>query len=724
MPPKSSSNVAANVAGCDWSCVREQLFFTRMITHRGGLHREAELPHPRRDEDVSYQSVNSNYRCQPCKIGKHYARIVVRPKKREAQGERAIMSNSSSQCQTESRVPPASAWVRLLRSYGPSSNNLTMFDEYVVGAIGRAKVQPIRLSTPQLDKMVHHIESKVPGSVLIAGTAGDGKTYHCRALWTRLGGDSKEWASKGNVKELSLNDGRLVVFIKDLSEFNGEESDLPLLRLEKSVLGGDDSEVIILAANHGQLLDRLRDLGKRQGRVHPLRKPLQDHFLKASSAPVRLSVFDLSSTTRETLDEVVKVVAGHPEWNNCKDCFLIANGKVCPIDENRRRLLGEDTGRQFTRRLGDLVEIARLNGLHLPVRDLLALCSNIVLGYSDAKEAKENLMTCADVAKIQEGMNIGKANIYANAFGSNLPKRRASDRPVFRAMASFGVGVETTNAVDGLLVYGKDDSRLQADFELLVGNDPIYGASVEFRAAQDAYLEGHEGMRLEGGASEFLDMLEAQRRRLYFTLPETNPGYLYWSMTVFCFAGDYLEIIEALKAKAPVSEKTRGCITKGLNRVITGLLLENVDRIFIASSGGLTQSRVSVLCEHETSSRRHRGMGMAIKLDEETGRPQLEVSLSPSLGHSVVFDLTPIRHEFLSRVANGALPASFSNECLEDLLAFKAKLLRKAELVRKVGFAEDDEEIYSDTSSLTLNFIDIEPGGRAFTRPVNVERGV
>ncbi|MEI2679105.1 MAG: hypothetical protein V9G29_15375 [Burkholderiaceae bacterium] len=80
--------------------------------------------------------------------------------------------------------------------------------------------------------------------------------------------------SKGNVKEHRLADGRLAVFIKDLSEFNGQESDLPLQRLEKSVLGGDDSEVVILAANHGQLLDRLRDLGKRQGRTHPLRKPL------------------------------------------------------------------------------------------------------------------------------------------------------------------------------------------------------------------------------------------------------------------------------------------------------------------------------------------------------------------------------------------------------------------------------------------------------------------
>jgi hypothetical protein len=631
------------------------------------------------------------------------------------------MENATQRLSNQSNALPAEAWVRFLRSYGPTSNNLTMFDEYVTNALGRAKVQPITLSTPLLESMVQHIESKIPGSMLIVGTAGDGKTYHCRALWTRIGGDSKTWSSKGNIKEHQLFDGRTAVFIKDLSEFNGQESDIPLERLEKSVLGENDDEIIILAANHGQLLDRLRDLGRRQDRVHPLRKSLQEHFLQAGPSPDRLTVFDLSRTTsRNTLYEVAQAVANHPEWENCKHCRLIANGKVCPIDENRRRLLGESDGEQLARRLGDLVEIARFNGLHLPVRDLLALCSNMVLGYADARDVKENLMTCADAARIQEQGKIGKASIYANAFGANLPKRRAADRPVFKAMISFGVGEETTNAVDGLLVYGKDDSRLQSDFDRLVASDPVYGATTEFRSVQNAYLEGHEYARLEDGSSEFLEMLETQRRRLYFTLPETEPGYPRWSMTVFRFAGDYLDIIESLKAKKPVSEAIRGRIVKGLNRVLTGLLLENVDRVFIASSGGFTQSRVSVLCDYETASRRQGGVGMAIKLDEATGRPQLDMSLSPGPNYSVTFDLTPIRLEFLARVAEGALPASFSNECLEDLLAFKAKLLRKAEIVYKASISGDGDEAGEESTTLTLNFIEIEPGGRGFTRPVTV----
>ena len=105
------------------------------------------------------------------------------------------MTNVSQEGQGRDEAAPASVWVRFLRSYGPTPQNLTMFDEYVSGAVSRAKVQPIQLATPLLEDMVKHIESKTPGSMLIAGTAGDGKTYHCRALWTRLGGDSKAWAA-------------------------------------------------------------------------------------------------------------------------------------------------------------------------------------------------------------------------------------------------------------------------------------------------------------------------------------------------------------------------------------------------------------------------------------------------------------------------------------------------------------------------------------------------
>jgi hypothetical protein len=82
----------------------------------------------------------------------------------------------------------------------------------------------------------------------------------------------------------------------------------------------------------------------------------------------------------------------------------------------------------FSKRLGDIVEVSRLNGWHLPVRDLLALASNMILGHSNPKEAKEGLMACSDVAKIQEKGSIENASCSVPC--DHVPVR---SWPLFRA---------------------------------------------------------------------------------------------------------------------------------------------------------------------------------------------------------------------------------------------------------------------------------------------------
>lgn len=624
---------------------------------------------------------------------------------------------------TDAVAPPSSAWVRFLRSYGPTPNNSTLFDEFVTDNLVKAKVKPIALSSPLLEELKERASLNIPGSILIAGTAGDGKTYHCRSLWTHLGGGEKEWTAKTTVKQLVLSDGREVMFVKDLSELSNEESDEALSLMERSMTGEATNSFVVLAANHGQILERLRDLGRRQGREHPLRKPIQDAFLQYDEPPAGLAIFDLSKTTRRaSLSEVLMAVAGHQEWENCDRCWLKAEDRVCPIYENRSRVLSKSDDGLFVHRLGDLLEVARLNGWHLPVRDLLALASNMILGHANSKEAKEGLMACSDVAKIQERGSVESASLYGNVFGANLPTRRAMGRPVFRALASFGVGAETTNFADGLMVYGADDPKLVDDFKRLLGIDRIYGATTGYLSSLQRYLEGDESARVDNGAQEFLDRLQAQRRRLFFTVPFGEKEYGHWQMTAFCFAGDYLAMIASLTDGKAVSEGTRARLVRGLNRVMTGLLIENNDKLFVASSGGFTQSRISVLCDTQAPARRSGGEGMRIKLDAMTEKAVLDVALASGVNYSASFALSPVRFEFLCRVAEGALPGSFSNECLEDMLAFKAKLLRKAEILRNARMAED-EEPGSEELALTLNFIEMDPNGHGFSRPVTVRIG-
>ncbi len=620
-------------------------------------------------------------------------------------------------------IPPTSGWVRFLRSYGPTPNNVNLFDEHITNQLTKAKVDPITLSSPELLKIKQHLQSGIPGSILIAGTAGDGKTYHCRALWFAFGGAPEIWADNSIlVKETVLDDGRVAVFVKDLSELEVADCNLALERLEKSVLGNDDTTVVVMAANHGQILERLRDLGVLQNRVHPLRKPLQDAFLQFGQAPERLAVFDLSRTTqRKTLEEVVSVVASHPEWNKCNDCALNIKSRVCPIFENRSRLLGKNDSGRFVSRLGDLVEVARLNEFHLPVRDMLALVANLILGHTNGREG---LLSCSEVAKVQEDDDVENGSLYGNVFGANLSRRRAMEQPIFRALAYFGIGTETSNGADGLLIYGNDDPNLKESFAKLIGEDSIYGATPRFKSSLLRYLDGEEEARVENGAKEFLDRLQSQRRRLFFTLPAEEIGYSYWGMTAFRFAGDYLKLTQSLMDKKAINEITRSRLVRGLNRVMTGLLIENTDRIFVASSGGFTQSRISVLCDTEAPSRRSGGVGMLVKFDTLSQSALIDIALAQGIGSSVPLQLSPVRFEFLCRIAEGALPGSFSNECLEDLLAFKAKLLRQAELIRRAqSQTSDDEETRSEDGGLTLNFIEIEQNGHGFSRPVTLRIG-
>lgn len=616
-----------------------------------------------------------------------------------------------------SYAPPSASWVRFLRSYGPTPNNLNLFDEYITNALNKAKVKPITLTSPKLAEIKTRLDSGWNGSIVIAGTAGDGKTYHCRSLWSHLGGAEKDWAdTKKTIKSIELGDGRKATFIKDLSELSDQEGDSVLEILERSVIEGDNSHFVIMAANHGQILERMRDFSTRKKTVYPLRQFVQDAFLLYEYQTDRLAIFDLSRAShRESLDEVINAVTKHPEWQGCNSCELSQGGRICPILENRNRLSGELDDGLFANRLGDLVEIARLNSWHLPVRDLLTLVSNIILGH---KEAGEGLLSCSDIARVQEISAVQRGNLYGNVFGANLPRRRYIDRPVFKALLSFGIGYETTNAFDGLLVYGESDPKLNGTFTRLIGQDSLYGATPYFLSSLEKYVEGEEDARIDGGASEFIEILEMQRRRLFFTIPKSDTGYPYWELSVYHHAGDYLELIKSLSDRKAASDKVRALLIKGLNRVMTGLLIENTDKIFVASSGGYTQSKVSALCEAEVPARRVNGIGTSIRFDQKTEQVFLEIALAPGEAEAISLNLSPVRFEFLCRVGEGALPASFSNERLEDLLAFKAKLLRRAERLR-VSQSGGDEHGVSD-NSLTLNFIEIEQNGHGFSKPVTL----
>ncbi len=605
---------------------------------------------------------------------------------------------------------PASRWIRFLRNYGPIPTNDNMYDESIQRALRKHRIDPITLPAQFLEDLLRNFRSDNPKSEILTGTAGDGKTYHCRETWLALGGSEADWNTGQKVQTLQLADRELIV-VKDLSELRAEESATLLAGMAAEVTKATPKRLYLIAANHGQLLEKLKAAPQVEAMKTMMRAV--EELLVTGQNPyeeVGLNLRDLSQApASKMIGHIIEAMTQHGGWDHCDACPIRNGGQACPIFENRSRLQSENDGGTLRTRLTALIELSEQNDIHFPVRQLLALIANMLLGHPDAPDG---LMSCTDVPKIIEAGSLDRASLYRNAFGENLKARRAEKTDLFRKMNAFGIGGETSNRVDSLLVYGADDPALAERYGELVLSDPIYGGTPAYTRAQRDYLEG--GATKSVGA--FLPMLRAQRQRMFFTLlPSRSVEFDLWDLTVFRYGGLYLDVAASVNGSQALPRRVMPLLMRGLNRIFTGMLVQNQDELVLATSGSHSQSKTSPLLDELVSVPRQGGEEVSL-VPTARGGLALAVRLSRGIDPGVVqLTLTPTRFEFLGRVAEGALPSSFSLECHEDLLAFKAKLLSATERRRVL-----DEDQLASAGELVLRFIELGGDGRASPRRVTV----
>lgn len=595
-----------------------------------------------------------------------------------------------------------SAWISFLRQYGPVSTNENMFDEDIQKAARSKKMRAVAFESEYLDELIKNFKSEDPASVILTGTAGDGKTYYCRKIWEALQGPPAVWAQKKKINSLWLPEQqRFLVVIKDLSELNQEDAHEILPQVADAISQQSTEHVYLIAANDGQLMEKWRDLPETPviARVRFLIEDMLVNDIRENER-FALHLYNLSRLpVKRLFPRVLNAVIQHEGWQTCEQCPFHAptNGtNCCPIWENKQRLEHDQITRE---RLLQLLELCEFNNIHLPIRQLLLLVSNMLLGHP---QAKEFLMSCRDIPELIDKQITAQGNLYANAFGENLNKRRRQRTDVFIALNRFGIGNETNNRVDNLLIFGDADPTQKDDYRKFVLNDPYYGADNTYQSQQKAYLEEVETNDDEGGL--FLSMLQTQRQRLFFTLPPEQESYLnLWGLTVFQYAGEYLKIIDLLDQPAPnIPKSTLSPLVRGLNRIFTGLLVDKADKLILATSGSYSQARVCHILEEYVSVSRDKGQMVSLKIDQNR-HMLLVVSIGKGAAMTVTLRLQLTRFEFLRRVAEGALPSSFSRECYEDILAFKTNLLRKLDERRS---DDDDSE-----AELELNMIELDRDG-------------
>jgi len=559
-------------------------------------------------------------------------------------------------------------WVTFLRQYGPIANNDNLFDEHTANCAKRNNVRQLRFDDGGLiDELVGNFHGERPCSVILTGTAGEGKTWLCRELWEALGGDLATWSRGGKFSEMTLPCGATLCVFKDLSELKPDDL-ARLAPMADAIFDQGTTDVYLVAANDGQLLSAWNQLAPSEATSGSFAL-IEDLVIKGVrfAERERLKLYNLSRRrSAERMERVLDALAEHEGWQRCDGCAGkdTAVDRRCPIWENHERL--QDP--LVRERLADLFELGDRSGFHVPVRQLLIVATNMLLGHPDAKE---DLLRCADIPDVVTARSTHHASLYRNAFGENLPESRRRRGSVFSTLRRFGVGEETSNRIDNLLIYGQDDPSMSELFQELLGADKLYGAHEDFKSHLEAYLGGNDPEK----AARFTDVIVAQRQRLFFTMPRARAVELaLWELTVFQHAGEYLAQVlhPLLRENGRVAGPIVKRIVRGLNRVFTGTLTVEGERLWLASSGSHSQARVCRIFEHSVPVDPERGC----KITFEPAGDAVELVVQLDRRVRVAMPLHLVRYEFLARVADGALPSNFSRECYEDVLSFKSRLLR------------------------------------------------
>lgn len=553
-----------------------------------------------------------------------------------------------------------------------------MYDEQIRRSARRYDVEPLDFAHPLEAELFAAVSKSAERarSVILTGTAGDGKSRLCGRLWTELGGSSDDWTANEIYQEVSAavaGRERKVGIIRDLTALPAQgtygvwDGKHALLEaINQSFFDPDPDSIFIVAANDGQLLDTWRRAAEvpLSNESYDLLEGCLIEGKPASHGEV--AFFNLSAVPCATIiDLTLDAIVAHPGWAAAyaeaeADGFF---SEACPIRRNYEIL----SSAQFRSRLRQLFELMDLNELHTPIRRVLLLIANMLLGHP---AAKDRLMSPSDIRAYLRAGKAHVADIHQNLFGANLPAARREGLEIFEFLNRFGIGDETTNRIDNILVFGPSDETLRPYYESLVKGAFSSQALDQLSALRNDYLERPDAT--QEGEHLFLGSLQAQRRAIFFQIRDDQSEDLrLWDLTVFRHAGGFLrEVVAPLQEIGKVSRSIVGRLVNGLNRIFTGMLVTTDRELLIAaglsgSAAGLSQilvERVSV------APRRHE----RVELRKGT-LPTLVVQIDS--GVEVSLELNLVRYEFLMRVAGGALPGSFSKECHEDILAFKSAIL-------------------------------------------------
>ena len=584
-------------------------------------------------------------------------------------------------------------WIKFLRAYGPVANNSAQEIEHLLGLEKRLGIPRLKFTHPAKKQVLEIFQTADAKKItIVTGTAGDGKTTMLHELVEELTGQQSDLSKGIETFKIHLElGGENLTFIYDLTawkETNNHEgkvlsaSRVKTLEEAAAYFAGKAGNPFVMAVNDGQLHefakvlppDCSEDLKALFGQL----LKLHNNAKSFSTEHENIALINLAHIpSAELMKLCLEGLLDRQEWDCLeteKDNPLFCDNSSIP---SNYALLRTETVKQ---RLYSLAKISDGSGEHLPIRSITLLLVNILLGHPSF--SNQLVKPGAEAAKYfsTDGRHIGA--LHLNLFGLNLTTLdggRLSDsnrskRAIFRFLNRLRIGEETTNDIDELLIFGKEDMVLKKDHQIYVESDPHGQRDPEVPAFIDRYIAGE--VNSPDQVLQFRNYLSQERKRLFIHADHNSlTTRSLWVCSIYHYAGEYIEnYFNPLSEGKEVSHQQLIDLASGLNRVWTGLFVEQkTESLHFTIGLDMSTAPVSDILL-KTIDITDEEKPFKVELQGVSEIPQVIFTYKD---RTFSFALTILRFEFLRRVAKGALPTCFSNEVYSDFLFIKQTAIRK-----------------------------------------------
>jgi hypothetical protein len=317
-------------------------------------------------------------------------------------------------------------------------------------------------------------ESGKPGTVVLTGNAGTGKTAaaeaYCRALGVPL-------PHTDAVVEVAR--GRQV--LKDLSGLPSPLERAIALRVALDAVGAQT----LVCANEGVLRDALDDLA-----LPAARDTLEAALRHGAAAHNGLTIVNVNRqrpTGEDLWNQLLDYVTRAQLWPGCANCPYDIGG--CPMRANAEQLRRQDVRNQLRTlfRLGTGEAVPTL-------REVLAILSWALVGRESCEHVKKRNLDLGQAAFTAADGYFGRV------VGGGMSEDDAERSPLLAGLRSCGLGEVSDLQVDGWL---RDTNAAPRAVRIIAGNPDATGAS------------SAEGPGLEGSISP-LDRIRTKQYEMTF----------------------------------------------------------------------------------------------------------------------------------------------------------------------------------------------------------------